>query len=132
MTKRTRLTTWSSWLAVVLITVGLLPVLDVTAAAPAAGTLRSFYIATGASFGHLSRDIVSVEPVGRDARIRVIQVAAVNQHCPNIQLVTAAERLVPAATVRASLEAYEGLFHGADPAAYPTLVQTQTQTQPRP
>jgi putative intracellular protease/amidase len=25
-----------------------------------------------------------------------------------------------------TLEAYEGLFHGADPAAYPTLMQTQT------
>jgi len=94
-------TTWRSWLAVAIVTVASLPALDVTAAAPPAGTLRSFYVAKGSSFGRLSREIVSVEPVGRDARIRVIRVAAVNEYCPDIQLVTAAERLVRGATVQA-------------------------------
>ena len=97
----TRRTTWPWWLAVALVTVGLLRGLDVTAAVPPARHLRSFYIATGASFGHLRRQIISVEPVGRDARIRVIRIAAVNEYCPEIQLVTAAERLVREATVQA-------------------------------
>src|SRR4051794_36251716 len=91
---------WLSWSAVAVVTVVSLSALDVTAA-PAPGPLRSFYIATGPSFDNESREIVSVEPVGRDARIRVIRVAAVNEYCPDIQLVTAAERLVREATVQA-------------------------------
>jgi TonB family protein len=101
MTGETRRITWSSWLTVAIVTVALWPVLNVTAAAPLAGSLRSFYVAKGPSFGRSSREIVSVESVGRDARIRVIRVAAVNEYCPDIQLVTAAERLVRDATVQA-------------------------------
>ena len=97
----TRCPVWPLCSAVAMVTVGLLPALGVTAAAPPAGPLRSFYIATDASFGNLSRQIVTVEPVGRDARVRVIRVAAVNEYCPEIQLVAAAERLVRGAAVQA-------------------------------
>ena len=91
---------WLSWSAVAIVTGGLLSALDVTAAPPA-GSLRSFYIATGPGFDNESRLIVGVEPVGHDARVRVIRVAAVNNLCPKIQIVTAAERLVRGATVQA-------------------------------
>jgi len=101
MTVGTRRATWRSWLAVAIVTIALLPALDVTAAAPPAGPLRSFYIARGPGFNRFSYEIVGVEPVGSDARIRVIRVAAVNEYCPDIQLVTAAERLVRDATVQA-------------------------------
>jgi TonB family protein len=92
---------WLWWSAVAIVTVASLPALGVTATARPAGSLRSFDIAKGPSFGRLRSEIVSVEPVGRDARIRVIRVAAVNEYCPDIQLVTAAERLVRDATVQA-------------------------------
>ena len=100
MTVGARRPTWPSWLAVVIVSIALLPAVDVTAAPPA-GPLRSFYIATGPGFDNFSHHIVSVESVGRDARIRVIRVAAVNNVCPDIQLVTAAERLVRETTVQA-------------------------------
>src|SRR3954469_1509488 len=100
MTVGVRRRLWPSWSAVAAVIVLLLPALDVRAVPPA-GPLRSFYIATGPSFHVWSRQIVTVEPVGRDARVRVIHVAAVNEYCPEIQLVTAAERLVPDATVQA-------------------------------
>ena len=63
---------WLSWSAIAIVTGGLLSALDVMAAPPA-GSLRSFYIATGPGFDNESRLIVGVEPVGRDARVRVIR-----------------------------------------------------------
>jgi hypothetical protein len=52
------------------------------AASPPAGTLRSFYVATPAGFGLWTWQIVSVEPAGQDARVRVLRVQSVSETCP--------------------------------------------------
>jgi TonB family protein len=75
-----------------------LVVLALTAAVPRAQsparTLRSFYIGSGAGFGIWSDDIVSVEPVGQDTRVRAMSVVSVNSVCPEVRVVQAAERFV--------------------------------------
>jgi TonB family protein len=66
--------------------------------APQTGTLQSFYVRSpGPYFGD---DIISVEQVGDDVRVRAFQVAPTNEHC-NTLLVEAAERVVPHTTVQA-------------------------------
>src|SRR5689334_2284940 len=64
-------------------------------------SLRSFYIASGAGFGIWSDDIVSVEPVGQDSRVRAMRLVSVNEACPEVRVAQAAERLVRRATVQA-------------------------------
>jgi len=68
-----------------------------TAASQPTSALRSFYVQLQVDSGV---DIVNVEPVGPGVRIRVIRVALVHDMCP-AQLVQAAERVLPRATVAA-------------------------------
>jgi TonB family protein len=80
-------------------------VVAIAAAAPRAQsparTLRSFYIGSGAGFGIWSDDIVSVEPVGKDTRIRAMRVVSVSELCPWVRVAQAAERLVRNTSVQA-------------------------------
>jgi TonB family protein len=72
-----------------------------TAAAPRrAGPLRSFYIAYPAGFGLWTWEIVSVEPLGDDVRVRDLRVQSASAACPEIVVVQAAERIVPRTTVQ--------------------------------
>ena len=81
-----------------IVAAGLFLVAGFTTAATSAATLRSLYIRTfWATWQH---EIVSIEPVGRDVRVRVIRVAPVHEFCPNV-LVRAAERIVRQSTVQA-------------------------------
>ena len=70
-----------------------------TTAATSAATLRSLYIRTFWATWH--HEIVSIEPVGGDVRVRVIRVAPVHEFCPKAVLVRAAERIVRRSTVQA-------------------------------
>ncbi|HEY7292821.1 MAG TPA: energy transducer TonB [Vicinamibacterales bacterium] len=71
------------------------------AAAPSAGVLRSFYVAKNSAFGGWGHTIVSIEPIGPDVRVRLITIASVNDVCPDIRVVQAADRIVRPSTVQA-------------------------------
>jgi len=101
MPARTFRSTWSACAAAAIIALGLSRTAGLAASPPPAATLRSFYTAQGTSFGMWGQEIVSVEPVGHDARVRIMSVAPVNWFCPEIRVVQAAERLVPRSTVQA-------------------------------
>lgn len=58
--------------------------------------LQSFYARQWIAGGD---DIVSVEPLGPDVRVRAIRVAQADSHCPGI-VVSAVERVIPKTTVR--------------------------------
>src|SRR5436190_3962467 len=62
--------------------------------------LRSFYIGSSVGFGLWSHDIVSVDPVGPDSRVRAMRVISVSESCPQVRVAQAAERLVRHATVQ--------------------------------
>ena len=72
----------------------------VVSSAESTPSLRSFYIASRASFGISSDDIVSVEPVGQDSRVRAMRVVSVNVACPQVRVAQAAGRVVRQATVQ--------------------------------
>lgn len=76
--------------------------LAVLLAAPPAGAqppseLQSFYTVRQLWTGH---DIVSVEAVGQDVRVRAIRVASADEECPHL-VVRAIERTFPQTTVQA-------------------------------
>lgn len=77
--------------------------LAVLLAAPPAGAqppseLQSFYAVQRLWTGH---DIVSVEAVGQDVRVRAIRVASADEECPHVVVVRAIERTFPHTTVQA-------------------------------
>ena len=82
--------------------IGLCVTVAVTRAQPPQSPeLRSFYVATYAGFGIWTDQIVSVESVGGDVRVRVMRFQSVNDACPEVRVVQAAERVIPKATVQA-------------------------------
>lgn len=67
-----------------------------THAQPSDG-LRSFFV-------RLQDDLISVEPVGENVRVRVIRIAPADESCPAL-LVRAVERILPRTTVQAAARA---------------------------
>jgi hypothetical protein len=68
-----------------------------TTGVQSANDLRSFYTRTWVEGGD---DIISVESVGQDVRVRLIRVANADETCPGL-LVRAIERTLPRTTVQA-------------------------------